>query len=229
MALASSLGFLSVELASSGLGWHSCCTRLKSRIAIGHPWGIFYPYLVLRRRTSRASIWPHPHVATPVPQTMDRVTLLAMELTNEGHVVPADVLRAALRRSNLTVVGTVVAVIPPSEEPPAPWAPWAPSAPPGLTSDLTSDCWSVIEDQEVQLLPAQWLQSGTCEVWHGKDAAGRDLWAYHLSCAEPGCRVAAMTHVTYGSTPVDEATKAGWTKHKTHGWRGASCQAHRGR
>ena len=186
MALASSdLGFLSVALASSDLGWHSCCTRLKSRIAIGHPWGIFYPYLVLRRRTSRASIWPHPHVATPVPQTMDRVTLLAMELTNEGHVVPADVLRAALRRSNLTVVGTVVAVIPPSEEPPAPWAPWARSAPPGLTSDLTSDGWSVIdngkEDQEVQLLTAEWLQSGTRELWHGKDAAGRDLWSYLLS------------------------------------------------
>ena len=171
---------------------------------------------------------------------MDRVTLLAMELTNKGHAVPADVLRAALQENSLilasshTVVGTIVAVIPPSasdarlEEPPAPWAP---SAPPGLTSDLTSDCWSVIdeEDQEVQLLPAQWLQSGTREVWHGKDAAGRDLWAYRLSCAEPGCRVAAMTHVKYGSTPVNEATEAGWTKHKTHGWRRASRQAHGGR
>ena len=172
---------------------------------------------------------------------MDRVALLALELTNKGHAVPTDVLQAALQENSLilashTVVGGDVAVIsPPSasdarlEEPPAPWAPWAPSAPPGLTSDLTSDCWSVIEDQEVQLLPAEWLQTGTCEVWHGKDAASRDLWAHHLSCAEPGCRVAEMTHVSYGSTPVNEATGAGWTKHKTHGWRGASCQAHRGR
>ena len=196
---------------------------------------------------------------------MDRVALLAMVLTNKGHVVPAEVLRAALQESNLTVVGTVVGVIiPPSasdarlqerpapcdpwapsappglpsasdarlQEPPAPWRdPWAPSAPPVLTSDLTSECWSVIgkEDQEVQLLPAEWLQSGTSVLWHGKDAASRDLWAYHLSCAEPGCRVAAMTHVGNGSTPVDEATGAGWTKHKTHGWRAASCQAHRWR
>ena len=177
---------------------------------------------------------------------MDRVALLALELTNKGHAVPTDVLQAALQENSLilasshTVVGRDVAVIsPPSasdarlEEPPAPSAP---SAPPGLTSD--SD-WledegpatsSEEEDQEVQLLlPAQWLQSGTCEVWHGKDAAGRDLWSYRLSCAEPGCRVAAMTHVNYGSTPVDEATEAVWTKHRTHGWRGASCHAHGGR
>ena len=57
-----------MALASSDLGWHSCCTFLLptstgSRLAIGHPWGVFKPYLVLRRRTSRASIWPHPHVA----------------------------------------------------------------------------------------------------------------------------------------------------------------------
>ena len=171
---------------------------------------------------------------------MDGITLLAMELINKGHVVPADVLRAALRRSNLTVVGRDVAVVsPPSasdarlEEPPAPSAP---SAPPGLTSDSDwleeedPETSSQEEDQEVQLLlPAQWLGCGTYEVMHGKDAVGRHLWYYHVSCAEPGCRVAAMTHVGNGSTPVDEATGAGWTKHKTHGWRGASCQAHRGR
>ncbi len=78
------------------------------------------------------------------------------------------------------------------------------------------------------LLPAPWLPCGTREVRHGKDAVGRHLWSYHLSCVEPGCRVAAETHVNYGSTPVDEAIMAGWTKHKTHGWRGASCPAHGG-
>jgi hypothetical protein len=134
-----------------------------------------------------------------------------MELTN--HTVPADVLRTALQEnmaSSHTVVGTIIAVIPPSasdpwqEEPPAPWAP---SAPPGLTSDLTTDRWSVVgkEDQEVQLLkPARWLQSGTCEVWHGKDAAGRDLWS-DLPCVEPACRIARMTRVMYGFTPMNEA------------------------
>ena len=201
------------------------------------------------------------------PRTMDRVALLALELTNKGHAVPTDVLQAALQENSLilashTVVGRDVAVIsPPSAsdarlgEPPAPSAP---SAPPGLTSDSdwlgeedefstqeedpeTSydyqeedmETSSQEEDQEVQfLLPARWLQSGTCEVLHGTDAAGRCLWSYLLSCAEPGCRVAAMTHAKYyssGSTPVDEATKEGWTKHKTQGWRGALCPAHGGR
>ena len=36
-------------------------------VACRHPWFtstvVFKPYLVLRRRTSHASIWPHPHVA----------------------------------------------------------------------------------------------------------------------------------------------------------------------
>ena len=174
------------------------------------------------------------------PRTVDRVALLAMELTNKGHAVPTDVLLETLQENSLTVVGREVAVIsPPSasdaqlgELPARP----APSAPPGLTSD--SDCLeeedpetsSQEEDLEVVqlLLPAPWLPSGTRQVSYGKDAAGRDLWSYHLSCAEPGCRVAAMTHVDYGSTPVDEATMAGWTK-LTHGWRGPSCPAHGGR
>ncbi len=169
---------------------------------------------------------------------MDGVTLLALELTNKGHPVPTDVLQAALQASH-TVVGREVAVIPSAsdarlEEPPAPSAPSAPSARPGwMTSDSDEDeedsesSYDEEEDPEVQLLlPAPWLRCGTCEVRHGKDAVGRHLWSYHLSCVEPGCRVAAETHVHYGSTPVDEAIMAGWTKHKTRGWRGASCPAH---
>ena len=170
------------------------------------------------------------------PRTMDRVSLLAMSLTHRGHPVPTDVLQAALQASH-TVVGREVAVIPSAsdarlEEPPAPSAP---SAPPeeedsSWTEEEDPETSSEEEDQEVQLLlPAQWLGCGTFEVMLGKDADGRRLWYFHLSCAKPGCRVAARTHMNYGSTPVDEAIMAGWMKHETRGWRGASCHAHGGR
>jgi hypothetical protein len=204
--------------------------RLRSRSAIGLPVTL----------TVMLPMLPPPKPPFKKRRTMDRIDLLALELTNRGHAVPTAVLGCALQEKRLILTSYMdVAVVSPrsapdarlEELPPLP----APSAPPGRTSDSDSE-WteeedlessSEEEDPEVQLLlHAQWLQCGTCVVTHGKDAVGRHLWAYHLSCVEPGCRVAAMTHVSYGSTPVHEAVEAGWRKHGTYGWRGASCHAH---